>query len=107
MSEADQDLAIILARAFDRAWAAYYALGLAPTISEDAARPELARKLVSLAKEGIENEDALAVAGLQHLFLLSPGLHFSATNVRATMIQQWRVPWLRSLKSAQPEPPWN
>ena len=106
MSEADQDLAIILARAFDRAWAAYYALGLAPTISEDAARPELAKKLVRMAKEGIEKEDALAVAGLQHLFLLSPGLHFSAENVRAAMIQQWRVPWLR-VKSAQPEPPRN
>jgi hypothetical protein len=91
MSEADRDLQIVLARAFDRAWQAYYALGPAPTIPEHVARPALAQRLVTMAKQGIENEDALAAGGLQHLVSLSPSLQFFTNDVRATIIQQWRV----------------
>lgn len=91
MSEADRDLPIILARAFDRAWEAYYALGPAPTIPEHVARPALARRLVTMAKKGIEDEDALVAGGLQHLVSLSPNLQFSTNDVRATMVQQWRL----------------
>src|ERR1700739_3622748 len=92
MSAPDRDsLAVILARAFDRAWEAYYALGQGPTIPQDVARPTLAQQLVTMAKKGIEDEDALAEAGLRHLCSRSPNLHFSTHDVRATLIEQWRV----------------
>jgi hypothetical protein len=93
MSAPDRDsLAVILARAFDRAWEAYYVLGQGPTIPQDVARPALAQQLVTVAKKGIEDEDALAVSGLQHLVSLSPSLHFRIDGARATFIPQWRVP---------------
>jgi hypothetical protein len=92
MSAPDRDsLAVILARAFDRAWEAYYVLGQGPAILQDVARPALAQQLVTVAKTGIEDEDALAAAGLRHLLSLSPALHFTTHDVRATLIQQRRV----------------
>ena len=49
---ADHDIRQSLARAFDRAWAAYYRPGR-QTLSEDIARTELARRLVQLSKAGV------------------------------------------------------
>jgi hypothetical protein len=66
----DQDIRKSLARAFDRAWAGYYRAGQL-TISEDVARTELARRLVQLSREGLQDEGKLANAGLLHLRQLS------------------------------------
>ena len=65
MPNDDQDIRRSLARAFDRAWESYYRSGL--TVSQDAARTELAKRLVQLSKEGIQDEGYLAQAGLSHL----------------------------------------
>ena len=68
----DQDIRKSLARAFDRAWDAYYR-SRRVTISRDIARTELARKLVQLSKEGIRDEDRLCADALVHLRELMPG----------------------------------
>ena len=92
MSATNQDdLVVVLARAFDRAWEGYYRLGPNCTIPEDVARPALAQQLVTMAKKGIEDEDALTAAGLRHLSALSPSLHCSTHDARATLIEPWRV----------------
>ena len=62
----DQDARVALARAFDRAWAGYYRSGKL-TVSRDIARTELARRLVQLSRDGIQDEETLAQAGLNHL----------------------------------------
>jgi hypothetical protein len=120
------DLPGILARAFVQAWQSYYLPGRRNTISEDTARPALARYLVARAKEGIIEEITLAAAGLRHLNLLTPeprrssdvpspgmsefvdepasdlarfnsrNLHFRFNGLSATFLPQWRVPWSRS-----------
>jgi thiamine pyrophosphate-dependent acetolactate synthase large subunit-like protein len=69
----DQELTLLLARAFDRAWARYYRPGRV-TIPADVARPELAKYLVQVAGEGTQEEGALAAAGLLHLISLTPDL---------------------------------
>jgi hypothetical protein len=66
------DIVVLLARAFDRAWAGYYRPGRFITLSEDAARSALATFLIQLAKDGVCKEDALAQSGLQHLISLTP-----------------------------------
>jgi hypothetical protein len=66
----DQDIRRSLARAFDRAWDGYYRSGRV-TISQDVARTELARKLVQLSKEGVQDEGRLSAAGLIHLHQLT------------------------------------
>jgi hypothetical protein len=66
----DQDVRQSLARAFDRAWDGYYRSGRV-TISQDVARTELARKLVQLSKEGVQDEGRLSAAGLIHLHQLT------------------------------------
>jgi hypothetical protein len=66
----DQDIRRSLARAFDRAWSAYYRFKNL-TLSQDIARTELARHLVQLSKTGILDETMLASAGLSHLHQLS------------------------------------
>jgi hypothetical protein len=66
MPNDDQDIRRSLARAFDRAWDDYYRSGRR-SINQDVARTELARRLVQLSKEGISNEEHLAIAGLSHL----------------------------------------
>lgn len=55
-----------LARAFDRAWDGYYRSAKL-TVSRDIARTELARRLVQVSKDGIQDEETLARAGLNHL----------------------------------------
>ena len=120
------DLPAVLARAFVRAWQSYYLPGRRNTISEDTARPALARYLVAKAKEGIVEEITLAAAGLRHLNLLTPeprgssdvslpgmsefvdepasdlarfnslNLHFRFNGLNAKFLPQWRIPWSRT-----------
>src|SRR5579863_2916147 len=70
----DDDLPAILARAFVQAWQSYYVPGRHDVISEEAARPALAKYLVAIAKEGINEEAILAAAGLRHLNSLTNSL---------------------------------
>ena len=67
MTNDDQDIRRSLARAFDRAWDGYYRSGRL-TLSRDIARTELARRLVQLSKEGVQDEGSLVKAGLSHLY---------------------------------------
>src|ERR1700750_600371 len=53
---------LLLARAFDRAWARYYRPGRV-TIAPEIARPALAAHLVEMAKAGTVEESALAAGG--------------------------------------------
>jgi hypothetical protein len=74
MSDAlDPDLKLVLARAFDLAWARYYLPGRV-TISQDIARPSLANYLVQMAKDGVTKEGPLAAAGVLHLISLTDDL---------------------------------
>jgi len=74
VSEApDPDLKLVLARAFDLAWARYFLPGRV-TISQDVARPALANYLVQMAKDGVTEEGALAAAGVLHLISLTDEL---------------------------------
>jgi hypothetical protein len=112
------DLPAILARAFVQAWQSYYLPGRRDTISEEIARPALAKHLVAMAKDGTREEAALAAAGLQYLNSLTPqphrsgfsrsdnsdifasaqpgsvhseSLHFRSDGLRARFLPQWRV----------------
>jgi hypothetical protein len=67
---ADPELKWLLARAFERAWDEYYRPGR-PTVDPEYARPALAKRLVALSKEGVRDEERLAVGGLIHLRLLA------------------------------------
>ena len=64
-------LKLMLARAFDQAWARYYRPGRV-TLSTETARLALASHLVKIAKGGMMDEDRLAVAGVLHLMSLTP-----------------------------------
>lgn len=66
MTTGDQDIRQSLARAFDRAWDGYYRSNK-QTLSQDVAQTELAKRIVQLSKEGIQDERLLAKAGLSHL----------------------------------------
>jgi hypothetical protein len=67
----DEELKLLLARAFDRAWARYYRPGRV-TISAEIARPALAKYLVRRAKEGVTEEDRLTGGGLMYLISITP-----------------------------------
>jgi hypothetical protein len=67
----DSEMTLLLARAFDRAWARYYRPGRV-TIAPEVARPALATHLVEMAKAGTVEEGALAAAGLLHLISITP-----------------------------------
>ncbi len=71
MAPEDQDIRKSLARAFDRAWEGYYR-STKQAVSQDVARTELAKRIVQLSREGIEDERLLAKAGLRHLQELRP-----------------------------------
>jgi thiamine pyrophosphate-dependent acetolactate synthase large subunit-like protein len=71
LDDADE-LKLVLARAFDRAWARYYRPGQV-RIPPDVARPALAHHLVRLAKDGVTDEGKLAAGGVLHLFAITPG----------------------------------
>jgi hypothetical protein len=66
------DLTMLLARAFDRAWKNYYVPGRRDAISDEIARPALGKHLVAMAKEGVKEEEVLAAGGLLHLISLTP-----------------------------------
>ena len=68
------ELKLVLARAFDRAWARYYRPGQV-TMSPDVARPALANHLVQMAKDGVTDEGKLAAGGVLHLFSITPDDH--------------------------------
>ena len=70
MTTGSQDIRRSLARAFDRAWDGYYRSNK-QTLSQDLARTELAKRIVQLSKEGIQDERLLAKAGLSHLQALT------------------------------------
>jgi hypothetical protein len=117
----DDDLPAILARAFVQAWQGYYLPGRRDAISEEIARPALAKHLVARTKEGVVEEAALAEAGLRHLNgltaepdeagVLLPGtsdgldgpseltevqsrsLHLRFDGLHARFLQPWRVSW--------------
>jgi hypothetical protein len=110
------DLPKILARALRRAWKLYGVVGSA-TLSEEIARPSLARHLVRLVKEeGVTDEGPLVAAGLRHLisFANSPLsskpsvpkenedgrtfedarrllIHFRVVDARARFLREWRI----------------
>jgi hypothetical protein len=89
------DLTLVLARAFDRAFERYYRPGRSGKISEEIARPSLARHLVAMAKEGVRDEDGLAAGGLLHLISLGPDEppweEFRIEHARARFIREWHV----------------
>jgi hypothetical protein len=116
------DLPAILARAFVLAWQSYYQPGRREIISEETARPALAKHLVALAKQGVIKEIRLAAAGLIYLNSLksewdesvalrpnksdisdepssrlqtphSRPWHFSVDDLNARFLPQWRIPW--------------
>jgi hypothetical protein len=66
----DDELKVVLARAFDRAWERYYRPGRV-RLSPDIARPALASHLVQRARHGVTDEDELAAAGVVHLFSIT------------------------------------
>jgi len=63
----DRDLTLLLACAFDLAWEQYYGPGRAGALSEEVARPALAKFLVEMGKSGVREEGALAASGVLHL----------------------------------------
>ena len=64
------ELEWLLARAFQRAWDGYYRPGRS-TVDPEYARAALAKRLVALSREGVRDEDRLAIGGLIHLRLLA------------------------------------
>jgi hypothetical protein len=94
-SARQDDLPKILARSFIRAWERYYLSDQRDKISEEVARPSLARHLVAMANEGVKEEDALAAGGLLHLISLTPNKppweEFRIEVVHARFLQQWNV----------------
>jgi hypothetical protein len=91
----EDDLPKILARTFIRAWERYYHSVQSSKISEDVARPSLARHLVAMANEGVREEDALAEGGFLHLLSLTPNEpswdEFRTDVVHARFLRQWNV----------------
>jgi hypothetical protein len=67
----DPEFTLLLARAFDLAWEQYYGPDYAGSLSEEIARPELAKHLVEMAKSGVKEEEALAACGVLHLVALT------------------------------------
>ncbi len=60
------DLTLVLARAFDRAWAQYYGQGQS-ILSPDFVRSALAERLVQMARDGVTDEESLTAGGLWYL----------------------------------------
>ena len=94
-SAPQDDLPKILARSFIRAWERYYLSAHSEKISEEVARPSLAKHLVAMANEGVKEEDALAAGGLLHLISITPGKplweDFRIEVVPARFLHQWNV----------------
>lgn len=94
-SAPQDDLPKILARSFIRAWERYCLSVRSRKISEEVARPSLARHLVAMANEGVREEDALAAEGFLHLISLTPDEppweEFRIEVVHARFLHQWNV----------------
>jgi hypothetical protein len=94
-SARQDDLPKILARSFIRAWERYYMFAQREKISEEVARPSLAKHLVAMAHEGVKEEDALAAGGLLHLISITPGRplweEFRIEVAPARFLSQWNV----------------
>ena len=92
---ADDELKLLLARAFDRAWKRYFRPSRSGAISESVARPALAKHLIALAKEGVVSLDALAEGGYLHLVSITPAAehwgHLKIEAAKAKFQQQWRI----------------
>lgn len=80
------DLTMLLARAFDRAWTDYYVPGRRGAISEEIARPSLGKHLVAMAKDGVKDEGTLAADGLSHLISQTPEITEEATRPLASEV---------------------
>ena len=94
-STAQDDLPKILARSFIQAWERYCRSVQGTKVSEEVARPSLAKHLVARANEGMRDEEALATAGLLHLISLvpeePPWAEFRLGVVQARFLHQWNV----------------
>jgi hypothetical protein len=94
-SASHDDLPKILARSFIRAWERYCRAVHSGRVSQEVARPSLARHLVAMANEGVREEDALAAEGLLHLISLTPAEppweEFRIEVVHARFVHQWNV----------------
>jgi hypothetical protein len=92
---ADDELKLLLARAFDRAWKRYFRPSRSGAISESVARPALAKHLIALAKEGLVSLDALAEGGYLHLVSITPAAqhwgHLRIEGAGARFQREWRV----------------
>jgi hypothetical protein len=90
---ADEELKLLLARAFDLAWKRYYRPSRFGAISENDARPALAKHLIALAKEGVVSVEALAEGG--RLVSLTPEAqhwgHLRIEGAGAKFQRNWRV----------------
>lgn len=109
-STSQDDLPKILARSFIRAWERYYLSVRSNKVSEEIARPSLARHLVAMANEGVKEEDALAAGGFLHLISLTPGEppweEFRMEVAHARFLHQWNVripPSARVRASSKPD----
>jgi hypothetical protein len=95
MSEQADDELRLLALAFDRAWKRYYRRRRIDAVSEDVARPALAKHLIARAKEGVISPDALAEGGFKHLVSLTPEAqywgHLTVEGAAAKLLPVWRI----------------
>jgi hypothetical protein len=95
MSEQADDELRLLALAFDRVWKRYYRRRRIDAVSEDVARPALARHLIARAKEGVISPDALAEGGFKHLVSLTPEAqcwgHLTIEGAAAKLQPVWRI----------------
>jgi hypothetical protein len=87
------EIIVLLARAFDRAWTGYFRPGRLVTVPQDVARKALATLLAKLAKEGMCDEDSLAESGMQHLLSITPEPwgHVSMERASGKFVRLWRV----------------
>lgn len=89
------DLPKVLARSFIRAWECYYLSDRSNKVLEEVARPSLAKHLVGMANEGVQEEAALVAGGLQHLISLggdaSAWREFPPAVANAKFLHQWKI----------------
>jgi len=88
------EFTLMLARAFDEAWAQYEAWaqhdgpGHGSALPEKVARSSLARHLVALAREGTTEEDALAADGMRYLVALTPAQEHEPLATNGPVLMQ-------------------
>ena len=100
----DDELKLLLARAFDRAWKRYYRPSRIGAISASVARPLLAKHLIASAKAGEVSFEALAEGGLLHLLSITPEVkhwgHLRVERAGAKFQLAWRAR-LSTLKASE------